>query len=217
MEMTDLNELYKGMTIFRKQLKQPIKDATNPYFKNGYVTLAGIQKAIDEAIKETGLAYMQLVSNDANGHVGVETIVTHTSGQSISSGMLTLVPAKRDAQSYGSVITYARRYQLAAIFGISSDDDDGNKACNRTTSKNIPEEPISVEEILVSTYHKKLTIATNLCQLNKNDVVDILKEKLVKNYPNFNKMDHLLKYKIAIEQLGSLIEEFDSNQFTVSK
>lgn len=42
-------------------------------------------------------------------------------------GPLTLAPTKRDPQGYGSAITYAKRYQLASAFGISSDiDDDGN-------------------------------------------------------------------------------------------
>ena len=42
-------------------------------------------------------------------------------------GPLTLAPTKRDPQGQGSAITYAKRYQLASAFGISSDiDDDGN-------------------------------------------------------------------------------------------
>lgn len=44
-------------------------------------------------------------------------------------GPLTLTPTKRDPQGHGSAITYAKRYQLSAAFGISSDiDDDGNSA-----------------------------------------------------------------------------------------
>ena len=38
-------------------------------------------------------------------------------------------PQKNDPQSMGSCITYAKRYQLAALLGIcESVDDDGNKA-----------------------------------------------------------------------------------------
>jgi regulator of sirC expression with transglutaminase-like and TPR domain len=34
--------------------------------------------------------------------------------------------AKQDAQGFGSAMTYARRYALAAITGLYQDDDDGN-------------------------------------------------------------------------------------------
>ena len=121
--------LFKAMSKFRKQLKQPKLDGGNPFFKSGYVTLEGVQKAVDEALKDTGLSYVQKVYNDDNGGVGVETIIMHEEGESLSSGPLSLRPTKNDPQGYGSAITYAKRYQLAAMFGISSDkDDDGNAA-----------------------------------------------------------------------------------------
>lgn len=127
MQSKNLDKLFKGMNTFRSQLKQPAKDANNPFFKSNYVTLEGVQNAIDAAIKNTGLAYTQIVKNDDNGNVGVETIITHESGQYLTTGVLALRPEKATPQGYGSTITYAKRYQLASAFGVSSDvDDDGN-------------------------------------------------------------------------------------------
>jgi hypothetical protein len=41
--------------------------------------------------------------------------------------------AQQTAQAYGSAITYARRYALAAMVGIAPDeDDDGNGATSMT-------------------------------------------------------------------------------------
>ena len=127
---TDKQELFKALAQFHQNLKQPSKDAKNPYFNNDYVSLEGVQKAVDEACKGTGLTYTQLVFDDPKGTgKSVMTVVLHSSGQSLKSGALTLVPQKKDPQGYGSAITYAKRYQLAAIFGISSElDDDGNKS-----------------------------------------------------------------------------------------
>ena len=34
-----------------------------------------------------------------------------------------------DAQAHGGALTYARRYSLAAAFGVCPEDDDGNTAC----------------------------------------------------------------------------------------
>ena len=48
---------------------------------------------------------------------------------------MALNPAKKDPQGYGSAITYQRRYQLAAAFGISSDIDDDANAGTFGTSK----------------------------------------------------------------------------------
>lgn len=119
-------ELFGALSKFRAQVKQPAKTAKNPYFNSKYVTLEGVMQAIDAALPGTGLAYSQLVEDCENG-ASVTTLVTHSSGEWMMVGPLTLTPTKRDPQGQGSAITYAKRYQLASAFGISSDiDDDGN-------------------------------------------------------------------------------------------
>ena len=119
-------ELWAAFAKFRGQVKQPPKTADNPYFKSKYVNLEGVMQSVDAALPGTGLAYSQLVENCDNG-VSVSTLVTHSSGEWMLVGPLTLAPTKRDPQGYGSAITYAKRYQLASAFGISSDvDDDAN-------------------------------------------------------------------------------------------
>jgi hypothetical protein len=42
-----------------------------------------------------------------------------------------LTPTKNDPQQAGSAITYARRYQLAALFNMAQDDDDGNESSGK--------------------------------------------------------------------------------------
>lgn len=121
-----VKEIFGALSKFRAQVKQPAKTAKNPYFNSKYVTLEGVMQAIDAALPGTGLAYSQLVEDGGNG-ASVSTLVTHSSGEWMLYGPLTLAPTKRDPQGYGSAITYAKRYQLASAFGISSDiDDDGN-------------------------------------------------------------------------------------------
>lgn len=126
MKSDSTKELWGGFAKFRAQVKQPAKTAKNPYFNSKYVTLEGVMQAIDAALPGTGLAYSQLVEDCENG-VSVSTLITHSSGEWMMVGPLTLTPTKRDPQGQGSAITYAKRYQLASAFGISSDiDDDGN-------------------------------------------------------------------------------------------
>lgn len=119
-------ELFAAFAKFRAQVKQPVKSADNPYFHSKYVALEGVMQSIDAALPGTGLAYTQPVA-DCDKGVSVSTLITHSSGEWMLIGPLTLTPTKRDPQSQGSAITYAKRYQLSAAFGISSDvDDDGN-------------------------------------------------------------------------------------------
>lgn len=121
-----IKELFGALSKFRSQVKQPAKTAKNPYFNAKYVTLEGVMQAVDTALPGTGLAYSQLTENGDNG-VSVSTLITHSSGEWMLVGPLTLAPTKHDPQGQGSAITYAKRYQLASAFGISSDiDDDGN-------------------------------------------------------------------------------------------
>lgn len=121
-----VKELFGALSKFRAQVKQPAKTAKNPYFNSKYVTLEGVMQAVDAALPGTGLAYSQLAENGDNG-VSVSTLITHSSGEWMIVGPLTLNPTKHDPQGQGSAITYAKRYQLASAFGISSEiDDDGN-------------------------------------------------------------------------------------------
>ena len=216
MQSENLDKLFKGMNAFRSQLKQPIKDAKNPFFKSNYVTLEGVQNAIDAGIKGTGLAYTQIVKNDDNGNVGVETIITHESGQYLTTGVLALRPEKATPQGYGSTITYAKRYQLASAFGVSSDiDDDGNAGSFKTQAKGnyqqnnykqSYQQPRQQEhanpEILE--YNNLFNKALKALGTDKATLKAQVTEQIGKMFPNDTKSEDKLKHGIMI--LKGLIE-----------
>jgi hypothetical protein len=67
--------------------------------------------------------------------MGLVTKLTHAeSGQWQSSLMVMPLP-KSDPQGYGSAMTYGRRYSLAAMVGIVSEDDDDGNAATGAVSK----------------------------------------------------------------------------------
>jgi hypothetical protein len=77
------------------------------------------------------------------GGVIVATTLAHSSGEWIR-GRLKVTPSKNDAQGIGSAITYARRYSLAAMVGVATEDDDGEAATGRdtkTTKATVRQEP----------------------------------------------------------------------------
>ena len=122
-------KLSKALVETQKELKQPLKDAKNPFFKSEYVPLENVAEAITESATKHGLAFSQYATTTETGNVSVGTIVFHESGEFIEYPPLILKPENTKPQSIGSAITYAKRYALSAIFGITSDkDDDGNKA-----------------------------------------------------------------------------------------
>lgn len=122
-------KLSKSLVETQKELKQPLKDAKNPFFKSEYVPLENVAEAITQTATKYGLAFSQYATTTESGNVSVGTIVFHESGEYIEYPPLILKPENTKPQSIGSAITYAKRYALSAIFGITSDkDDDGNKA-----------------------------------------------------------------------------------------
>lgn len=216
MQSENLDKLFKGMNVFRSQLKQPVKDAKNPFFKSNYVTLEGVQNAIDAGIKGTGLAYTQIVKNDDNGNVGVETIITHESGQYLTTGVLALRPEKATPQGYGSTITYAKRYQLASAFGVSSDvDDDGNAGSFKTQAKGNYQQnnykqnyqqPRQQEQASpeILEYNNLFNKALKTLGTDKATLKAQVTEQIGKMFPNDTKSEDKLKDGIMI--LKGLIE-----------
>jgi hypothetical protein len=53
----------------------------------------------------------------------MSTVLMHSSGEWLS-GQYPIKPTKNDPQGIGAAITYARRYSLAAMVGVVSDEDD---------------------------------------------------------------------------------------------
>lgn len=83
----DMVSLYKALSEFRQNIKQPAKDGKNPYFKSSYVTLEGVIKAVDEAMAGTGLSFIQEVAT-VNGLPAVRTVLMHEKGGVMRAGGL---------------------------------------------------------------------------------------------------------------------------------
>lgn len=124
-----IQNLSKAMAEFQKSIKQPLKDANNPFFKKPYVPLENVVEAITKTGSSLGISFMQFASSDETGSIEVATLVMHSTGEYIEFPPVRMKPESNKPQAVGSAITYAKRYALSAIFGITSDkDDDGNEA-----------------------------------------------------------------------------------------
>jgi hypothetical protein len=109
------------------QIEGAVKGKTNPAFRSKYADLAAVVDAIKPALAEHGLFFRQ-ITHPADDGVCIETVIHHSSGESLACGPLFVPASKRDAQGFGSAMTYARRYSLMAAFGVPAEDDDANAA-----------------------------------------------------------------------------------------
>lgn len=123
----NLDALGAALAKAQGEVEGARKDSKNPHFKSNYADLASVWAACREALTSNGLCVVQMPGPCADGRMELTTTLLHSSGQFLSS-TLSIPLAKADAQAYGSAVTYARRYALAAVVGVSPEDDDGNAA-----------------------------------------------------------------------------------------
>lgn len=114
-----------------KTAKVRTKDGGNYSYK--YADLAEMLDAIRPVLASEGLAVMQDTNVDFSGWIGVETRVLHTSGGELRFGPL-WVRTTGVPQDTGGAITYARRYALAAVFGIAAEEDNDGKSVDGSTA-----------------------------------------------------------------------------------
>ena len=149
-----ITKLASALCKVQSEIVDATKDKSGDRGKYKYADLGQLLNLIRPVITKYGLSVSQFpceaVDSDS---VAVETVLMHESGEWISnkfSMKLHKIVTKdgRDVtnapQAAGSVITYARRYALAAVIGITQEDDDAQqnreqklKKANRDHSKAI--------------------------------------------------------------------------------
>jgi hypothetical protein len=142
----DIKELAGAMLKVQAEINPAIKDASNPFAKSRYATLNSVVTASREALLHNGVWVVQYPVAVEPGHLGLVTRLTHANSGQWQSCLMVMPLSKSDPQGYGSAMTYARRYSLAAMIGLIVEDDDGEAACGRNKgsySKRKSESPVS--------------------------------------------------------------------------
>lgn len=131
MQSPAIGALIKALAAAQAEFEGPAKDKMNPAYRHKYADLSGYLEAALPILSKHGLAVVQRPLRGDSDEVLVETVLAHTSGEWIA-GQCSMIPAKpRDPHSVGSAITYARRYGLAAMIGMTAEDDDGNRGAGK--------------------------------------------------------------------------------------
>lgn len=135
-----IKEISSALVKFHASVGKIKKGSNNPFFKSKYASLSDILDIIDEPLTSNGLVIVQF----PEGTNTLTTRLLHESGEWIEANYF-MKPTKEDPQSFGSVITYQRRYAIGAILSLNigtEEDDDGNKASEPVKKPKLtPEHP----------------------------------------------------------------------------
>lgn len=135
-----INELAAALAAAQPEIKNAVANATNPHFRSSYADLEAVKAACLPSLNKHGIAVVQSpVVNDSR--VGVVTRLVHKSGQWLE-GEFTMPSVKQDPQGYGSALTYARRYTLAAFAGVATGEDDDGEGAHGRTENITKEKPV---------------------------------------------------------------------------
>jgi len=150
----ELDKIAPALVGIHNELRAIVKDSKNPAFKSKYASLDAILDTVRPILVKHGCFITQTVTEGSTHNVTMrrkqnneqtdQTVETfqetsvftitavsrciHLSGQWIES--YSIVPvAKFDAHGLGAAQTYARRFSLASLLALATDeDDDGNAA-----------------------------------------------------------------------------------------
>ena len=183
-----IDQLATALAAAQGEIENALKDSSNPFFKSAYADLASVWNAVREPLSKNGLAVIQLPSA-AGSSVTITTILSHKSGQFISSD-LTMTAREETPQAIGSCITYARRYALQSVAGVAPEDDDAEGAEGRKfTRRNTPEQQTNLAQHRVAAEKQKTADAT---PKELKPFLDAIDKDMAQSRPAFDHMFRVL-------------------------
>ena len=167
-----LDKLFAAMSKAQGSMTAAKKDATNPFFKSSYADLHSVIDASRKALLDQGLCVIQTTAIGRSS-VYLLTTLGHASGQWIQSKTPVLYE-KGNNHSFGSGLTYARRYAWSAICGLASADDifddDGNASIPQRPQIN--PDPIDYEIVEQSIVRIKEIIDSDELNQETSDAIN---------------------------------------------
>ncbi len=124
----NIDKLATALSVAQGQISAAVMDKNNPFFRSKYSSLNAFWDACRKPLSENGLSLSQCTSVEGENLI-MTTLLLHSSGQWLKS-FFPVCNTKSTIQQTGSCLSYARRYSLAAIVGLSCDEDDDGNAGN---------------------------------------------------------------------------------------
>lgn len=156
------SKLNAALAKAQADVKTATKDSDNPFLQSTYADLASVYGACREALTSNNIAVHQCPETRWSGEADPMAVIVLTTRLAHEDewieSVLEMRPSKQvkqqgwqysdDPQSIGSCITYMRRYALASMVGVASEDDDGN-AASKVPARTMPAQrstPANIEQ-----------------------------------------------------------------------
>lgn len=150
-----MKNVYRKLLAFQKNSPKITKNCTanigNRQYK--YADLNSILEAINPALNSLGLVISQAI----DGENLKTTIADVESGESIESNF-PLIFVGMTFHQIGSSISYARRYAIVSLVGLTADDDDDAVS---TVSAKIPDSYVKRKEESCNVCGEELRLSKN--------------------------------------------------------
>lgn len=144
--------IYKKIANIQDKIQNIPKDGKNPHFSNTYATYEQVMEVLHPLLRKEGLMICHSFAEPTmhENLLGVTTSVIDIQEPSPEKPIpieamgaridttLYIPMTKNDPQMAGSAITYAKRYSVLAMFGLGTEDDDGNSASKPSVSSPKP-------------------------------------------------------------------------------
>ena len=120
-----INELATALAKAQAEITSASKDGQAHNYK--YAKLEAVIEAVKPSLNKNGLSFVQLIEESDPNTVKVTTLLLHSSGQFIGSTGSCGIPEMRGcnlAQASGAAQSYLKRYQLQALTGLPTEDND---------------------------------------------------------------------------------------------
>lgn len=132
--------VYTALLCFNKRCGAIGKESKNSFFNSPYASLPDILAVIVPHLNECGLIITHQMSTKEENVYYMTTSVIHAQSETkIESSYRLMIKGKQDNHSWGSAITYAKRYAISALLnltiGADMADDDGEAAMMREESQ----------------------------------------------------------------------------------
>mgnify|MGYP000217942471 FL=1 len=132
-------QLQAALVKAQSEMGAVFKDSTNPHYRSKYASLPAVLHVVIPALNRNGIAFSQSPDYDPDTScVVLTTSIAHSGGGVYETITRAPIGRKVDIQSFGSAVTYLRRYAAQSLLGISVEDDDGNAAARRKPPVDAP-------------------------------------------------------------------------------
>lgn len=118
------SSIFKAQIALQSEMTNIAKDSKG--YGYNYTSLEKLIDHCKKPLSDNKMGFIQTNTSSEDGKIGVTTRLIHESGEWVEDTMtanLYKLAKMNEYQVAGSIITYFRRYALASMLGIASDED----------------------------------------------------------------------------------------------